>query len=339
MIIVFKHNATEEDVKSVSDMIEKLGYEPRVIHGVEHTVIGAVGDEKMHRSLEVFKAFPFVEDVLPIQKRYKLASREFRRNNTVIDIGGHKIGGGNFQIIAGPCSVESLEQMQAVCRDLQPCHIGILRGGTYKPRTSPYDFQGLGEAGLEIMRQIKEEFKMQITTEVVGVNHIAKVAEVADCLQIGARNSQNYNLLEFVAEVGKPVILKRGMASTIEEWLSAAEYLMVHGCTNVILCERGIKTFEHATRNTLDLSAVAIAKKESHLPVIVDPSHAAGRVDLILPLSRAAIAAGADGLLVETHPDPVNACSDAGQQIPSQNFGAYVQALQKVIGAMDLITE
>ncbi len=336
MIIVFKHNATEDEVKSVSDMIEKLGYEPRIIRGVEHTVIGAIGDEKMHRSLEVFKAFPFIDDVLPIQKRYKLASREFRNKDTVVNLGGHKIGGGHFQIIAGPCSVESLDQMRTVTRDIMPCGINILRGGTYKPRTSPYDFQGMGEAGLDIMRQIKEEFKVQISTEVVGVNHIAKIAEVADCLQIGARNSQNYNLLEQVAAAGKPVILKRGMASTIEEWLSAAEYLMVHGCAKVILCERGIKTFEHATRNTLDISAVAIAKRETHLPVIVDPSHAAGRLDIIPALSRAAIAAGADGLIVETHPDPINACSDAGQQIMSKNFAAYVNDLQAIIKAMGL---
>jgi len=336
MIIVFKRNATEEQINTVAESITQLGYEPRIIHGVEHTVIGAVGDEKIHRSLEVFKTFPFIEDVLPIQKRYKLASREFHKKDSVIDIGGHKIGGGHFQIIAGPCSVESPEQMRTAATDLLAAGIKILRGGTFKPRTSPYDFQGLGDEGLAILAQIKKEFKVPVITEVVGVNDIPKIAKVADCLQIGARNSQNYNLLEAVAEAGKPVLLKRGMASTIEEWLSAAEYLLVHNCQKVILCERGIKTFEHATRNTLDISAVAVAKKETHLPVIVDPSHAAGRVDLILPLSRAAIAAGADGLIVESHPDPINALSDAGQQIPCHDFAAYIKALQPVIKAMNL---
>lgn len=336
MIIVFKHDATEEQINSVSETIVRLGYEPRVIRGVEHTVIGAIGDEKIHRSLEVFKAFPFIADVLPIQKRYKLASREYHLKDSVIKIGGQKIGGGHFQIIAGPCSVESLEQMRTVTVDVKAAGVGIIRGGTYKPRTSPYDFQGLGDAGLEILARIKEEYNVPVITEVVGVTHIEKIAKVADCLQIGARNSQNYHLLEAVAQAGKPVLLKRGMASTVEEWLSAAEYLLVHNCPNVILCERGIKTFEHATRNTLDLSAVAIAKRETHLPVIVDPSHAAGRIDLILPLSKAAIAAGADGLIVETHPDPISALSDAGQQIPSRDFADYVKALQPIIKAMNL---
>ena len=336
MIIVFKHDATEEQINSVSETIVRLGYEPRVIRGVEHTVIGAIGDEKIHRSLEVFKAFPFIADVLPIQKRYKLASREYHLKDSVIKIGDRKIGGGHFQIIAGPCSVESLEQMRTVAADVKAAGVGILRGGTYKPRTSPYDFQGLGDAGLEILARIKEEFNVPVITEVVGVTHIEKIAKVADCLQIGARNSQNYHLLEAVAQAGKPVLLKRGMASTVEEWLSAAEYLLVHNCPDVILCERGIKTFEHATRNTLDLSAVAIAKRETHLPVIVDPSHAAGRIDLILPLSKAAIAVGADGLIVETHPDPISALSDAGQQIPSCDFADYVKALQPVLKAMNM---
>jgi len=336
MIIVFKHNATEEQINSVAESISQLGYEPRIIRGVEHTIIGAIGDEKIHRSLEVFKTFPYIEDVLPIQKRYKLASREFSRKDSVINIGGHKIGGGHFQIIAGPCSVESLEQMRTVTADLKAAGVGIIRGGTYKPRTSPYDFQGLGDEGLEILAQIKQEFNVPVITEIVGVNDIAKVAQVADCLQIGARNSQNYNLLEAVAGAGKAVLLKRGMASTIEEWLSAAEYLLVHNCQNVILCERGIKTFEHATRNTLDISAVALAKKETHLPVIVDPSHAAGRIDIIPQLSRASIAVGADGLIVESHPDPINALSDASQQIPSRDFADYVKGLQPLIKAMNL---
>ena len=314
-------------------MIVKLGYEPRIIRGVENTVIGAVGDENIHRSLELFKAFPFVADVLPIQKRYKLASREFHHDDSVLCIGSEKIGAKNFQIIAGPCALESREQMRIAARDVKAAGARILRAGVYKPRTSPYDFQGLGEEGLEILKEVKEEFNMPVVTEVVGVNHIEKIAAVADCLQIGARNCQNYNLLEAVAGAGLPVLLKRGMSTSIEEWLSAAEYLLVHGCTSVILCERGIRTFETATRNTLDLSAVAVAKRETHLPVIVDPSHAAGKVDLVLPLSKAAIAVGADGLIVEAHPDPVSAVSDAAQQIPSAEFGKFVEALKPFLAA------
>jgi len=333
MIIVFKPNATEENIQDVSSMIEKLGYEPRIIRGVEHTVIGAVGDEKIHKSLDFFKTFPFIEDVLPIQKRYKLASREYRQADSVISIGKVDIGGGNFQVVAGPCAVESLEQMRIAAGDLVASNVKIIRAGAFKPRTSPYDFQGMGEEGLEILKIIKEEFGVSIITEVVGVTHVDKVAKVADCLQIGARNCQNYHLLEAVAGAGLPVLLKRGMSTTIEEWLSAAEYLLVHSCPGVILCERGIRTFESSTRNTLDISAVPVAKKESHLPVMVDPSHAGGRRDLVLPLSKAAIAAGADGILVEAHPDPLNALSDAAQQIPTKEFAAFMKELTPFIEA------
>ncbi len=334
MIIVFKPHTPEEKINEVSNMIVQLGYEPRVIRGVEHTVIGAVGDEKIHRSLEIFKSFPCVEDVIPIQKRYKLASREYHEADSIVMIGSEKIGAGNFQVIAGPCAIESREQLRQVTKDVKTSGVKILRGGAFKPRTSPYDFQGLGEEGLKLLKEVKEEFNIPVVTEVLGVTHVKQVAEVADCLQIGARNCQNYHLLEHVANAGRPVLLKRGMATTVEEWLSAAEYLVVHGCPNVILCERGIRTFETATRSTLDLGAVAVAKKETHLPVIVDPSHAAGKVDLVLPLARAAVAVGADGIIVETHPDPVNASSDAAQQIPSAKFADFMGALKPIIDAM-----
>ncbi len=334
MVIVFKPHAPEADIQAVSGMIESLGYEPRLIRGVERTIIGAVGDEKIHRSLEFFKAMPSVDDVLRVQKRYKLASRIFNPDNSIVSIGGEKIGKGNFQIVAGPCAVESLEQMRVTAKAVRDAGINIIRGGAFKPRTSPYDFQGLGEQGLEILQQIKEEFNTPVITEIVGVSHIEKVAKVADCLQIGARNSQNYHLLEAVAGAGRPVLLKRGMSASVEEWLSAAEYLLVHNCPDVILCERGIRTFESSTRNTLDLSAVAVAKKETHLPVVVDPSHAAGRVDLVLPLSKAAIAIGADGLLVEVHPDPLNASSDAAQQLRADKFQEFVDALQPFLEAV-----
>ncbi|OGV36214.1 MAG: 3-deoxy-7-phosphoheptulonate synthase [Lentisphaerae bacterium GWF2_45_14] len=339
MIIVFKQHTKESDIEDVCKKIEKLGYEPRIIKGVERTVIGAVGDEQMHKSLEAFKAFDCVEDVLPIQKRYKIASREYHKESSIVKIGDRRLGNGHFQVIAGPCAIESYEQLKTTAEAVIKAGAGIIRGGAYKPRTSPYDFQGLGEEGLELLQRIKDEYNVPVVTEVVGVTHIDKVAKVADCLQIGARNSQNYHLLEAVAGAGRPVLLKRGMSSTIEEWLSAAEYLIVNGCHDVILCERGIRTFEHATRNTLDLSAVAIAKRETHLPVIVDPSHAAGRYDLVLPLSKAAIAIGADGLIVEVHCDPVNAVSDAAQQIPSGEFGRFMKELEPIMKAVNVAIE
>jgi 3-deoxy-7-phosphoheptulonate synthase len=339
MIIVFKPHTPEEKIKEISDIIIKLGYEPKVIRGVENTVIGAVGDEKMHRSLELLKSFSFIEDVLPIQKRYKLASREYHPKDSFATIGKEKIGANHFQMIAGPCAVESYEQVKQVAKDISACGVKILRGGAYKPRTSPYDFQGLGEEGIEILKAIKKETGMAIITEIVGVTHIENVATVADCFQIGARNCQNYNLLEQVASIGKPVLLKRGPASTIEEWLSSAEYLLVNGSPKVILCERGIKTFETATRNTLDLGAVIVAKRESHLPVVVDPSHAAGRADLVLPLARAAVACGVDGLIVETHPNPVEALSDASQQIPSARFHEFMDAIAPLIKTMSTIAK
>ena len=334
MIIVFKHNASDNNVKQVAEMIGNFNYEPKIIKGVENTVIAAVGDEKMHQTLEVLKNMPFIENVLPVQKKYKLVSREYHMKDSEVQIGDSVIGGGHLQVIAGPCAVESLEQMRTVCSDLQKAGISMLRGGAFKPRTSPYDFQGHGEKGLDILQQVKEEFNMSVITEVVSTDHIQKIIEVADCMQIGARNSQNFHLLASVAEVGMPVLLKRGMSMTVEEWLAAAEYLMVNGCQKVILCERGIRTFETATRNTLDIGAIAVAKKESHLPVIVDPSHAAGRTDLVLPLAKAAIAAGADGLIVETHPDPINACSDPTQQIKSSEFGEFLDQLKPIIEAV-----
>ncbi len=336
MIIVFKPHTPDERINEVSKIISDLGYEPRIIRGVEHTVIGAVGDEQIHRSLEILKMFPFIENVIPIQKRYKLTSREYKAGDSAVSIGGQRVGAGSFQVIAGPCSVESLEQMRKAAGHLKAAGVRILRGGAYKPRTSPYDFQGLGEEGLEILEAVKKEFSMPVVTELVGTTYVEKVSRVADCIQIGARNCQNYHLLEVVASAGRPVLLKRGMASTVEEWLSSAEYLYVHGCRDIILCERGIRTFEPSTRSTLDIGAVAVAKRETHLPVIVDPSHAAGKVDLVLPLSRAAIAAGADGLIVESHPDPVSASSDAAQQIPSGEFKQFMDGIAPVLEAMKM---
>ena len=333
MIIVFKPYTSEEDIQEISELIIKLGYEPRVIRGVENTVIGAVGDELLHQSLERLQNYPFIQSVLPIQKPYKLTSREYHKADTSVKIGSEVLGAGNFQVIAGPCAVEGYEQMKAATADIVAAGSKIIRGGAYKPRTSPYAFQGLGEEGLDILQAIKDEFGVAVITEIAGVTHITKVAKVADCLQIGARNCQNYHLLEMVSKTGLPVLLKRGMSTTVNEWLSAAEYLLVNGCPDIVLCERGIRTFETCTRNTLDLGAVSVAKQESHFPVIVDPSHAAGKLSLVAPLARAAIAVGADGLLVEVHPDPASAYSDAVQQIKSSNYSEFLKSLQPFIDA------
>lgn len=333
MIIVFKPHAPKNKIKEISDHIVSLGYEPKIIQGVENTVIAAVGDEILHQSLERFKNYPFIDAVLPIQKTYKLASREYHEADTAVKIGNELLGAGHFQIIAGPCAIESYEQMKTVTKQVLAAGSKIIRGGAYKPRTSPYAFQGLKEEGLEILQAMKDEFGVAVITEVVGVTEIDKVAEVADCLQIGARNCQNYHLLEMVSKVGLPVLLKRGMSTNVKEWLSAAEYLLVNGAPSIILCERGIRTFETCTRNTLDLGAVAIARQETHYPVIVDPSHAAGKLSLVAPLARAAIAVGANGLIVETHPDPINACSDPGQQIKSAEYNDFIESLKPFITA------
>ena len=334
MIIVFKPNVSPAEVDEVKRHVIDLGYDPRVINGVERVVIGAVGDELSHRSLEILRGMACIENVLPIQKRYKLATRTFHPKDTVVKIGPYSLGGGAFQVIAGPCSVEGLDQFREVTRDLVAAGVHIIRAMVYKPRTSPYDFQGLGDKGLEYLAQIKKEFPVALVTEVLGPAHIAPLAEVVDMLQIGARNCQNYHLLELVAAAGKPVLLKRGLATTVEEWLSSAEYLIVNGCPNVVLCERGIRTFERATRNTMDVGAIAVAKDETHLPVLVDPSHAAGLQKYVLPLARAGIAVGADGILIEAHPDPVNALSDAAQQLESKKFKDVMDSLKPLIELM-----
>ncbi len=331
MIIVLKPHVPAEAIAEVTRHVSELGYTPRVIQGVEHTVIAAVGDELSHRSLETLQSLEAVATVIPIQKRYKIASREYHPADSCFRIGPFPIGAGNFQVIAGPCAIENRKQFFSAVRHLTTCGVRVIRGGAYKPRTSPYDFQGLAEGGLELLAEAKREFGVAVVTEIVGTPHVEKVAAVADLLQIGARNGQNYHLLECVAQAGKPVMLKRGMATTVEEWISAAEYLLVNGCTQVILCERGIRTFETATRSTLDVGAVAVAKQETHLPVVVDPSHAAGKRSLVLPLALAGIAAGADGIIVEAHPDPMNALSDAAQQWPSDQFAGFMDAVRPLV--------
>lgn len=327
MIIVLKRNSSETDIATASDMVCSLRYQPRVIRGVEQTVIACVGDELSHQSLEVLRNLPAVESVFPVQKKFKLVSREYHPQDTVVDVRGIQIGGGNIEIIAGPCALESYDQFRAAVRDLVACGIRIVRAMPYKPRTSPYDFQGLKQDGLQIMRDVKREFDVALISEVPGPTQIEPLLAVADVFQIGARNAQNYDLLEQIAKAGRPVLLKRGLASTIEEWLTAAEYLIVNNCPQVILCERGLRSFDPSTRNLLDLGAVAVAKRLSHLPVVVDPSHAAGARSLVPPLARAALAVGADGLIVEAHPDPLNAFSDAAQQLESGKFRQFMDDL------------
>jgi 3-deoxy-7-phosphoheptulonate synthase len=331
MIIVLKSGPTDEDIVCIEEHVRRAGYEPHTIRGEVRTVVAAVGDEAEHASLVSLKSLDIVENVLPIQKRYKLIARETHPETAKVDVGGQIIGGGTFQVIAGPCAVESLEQMAEVVAALNGCGSAILRGGAFKPRTSPYDFQGLKSEGLRILHETKSRFGLPVVSEVVRESDLEKVGKVADMLQIGARNAMNYSLLERAADTGKPVLLKRGMAQTVDEWLLSAEYLVKRGNRNIVLCERGIRTFETAVRNTLDLSAVALAKKECALPVIVDPSHAAGRVDLIIPLAKAAVAVGADGLIVEVHPHPSEARSDPAQQLSPKQFSLLMSEIRPYV--------
>jgi len=334
MIVVLKAGTAEPEIQQVVEAVKQFEYEPRLIRGVERTVIACVGDERNHHTLESLIVLPQVESVTPIQKKYKLVSREYQKNDSVLSVGNLQIGGGIFHVVAGPCSVENQQQTIETAKAIKLAGATLFRGGAFKPRTSPYDFQGLGREGLELLRQAREQTGLPVVTEVMSPQDVETVAEMADVLQIGARNAQNVPLLAAAAASGKTILLKRGFASLIEEWLLAAEYICVHGNNNVILCERGIRTFEHACRNTLDVSAVALAKQETHLPVFVDPSHAAGRYDMVLPLSRAAIAAGADGLLIEVHPNPAVALSDGGQQLKPRQFGDLMQAIRPFVEAM-----
>lgn len=335
MIVVIRPHASSAEIDTVIAEVKKLGYEPSPIHGATQTVVAAVGDETTHQSLESLTALPQVEQVLRVQKRHKLASRESKKEDSVVLVDGVPVGGGAFAVMAGPCSVESEEQLVTTAKAVKAAGATILRGGAYKPRTSPYEFQGLGKEGLRILKTAKQETGLKIVTEVLSERDVEHVAEVADLLQIGARNAQNYQLLIECAKSGKPILLKRGFSERIEEWLLAAEYILAHGNRNVILCERGIRTFETYTRNTLDLSAVAIAKMESHLPVVVDPSQGCGRADLVIALCGGAVAMGADGLIVEVHPNPAEAWSDGQQQVDFSGFQRLIQHIQpflKIVG-------
>jgi 3-deoxy-7-phosphoheptulonate synthase len=335
MIVVLKPNLPSAEIDKVAAEVQKLGYEPRLIRGEIQTVIAAIGDERTHHTLETLLAWPQVETVLRVQKRYKLVSREAKSTDTIVEINGHKIGAGQkFCVMAGPCSVESEEQLLSTARAVKAQGATFLRGGAYKPRTSPYEFQGLGKKGLELLSLAKKETGLGIVTEVLAERDVELVAAHADILQIGARNAQNFALITEAAKTKKAILLKRGLSMKIEEWFLAAEYIMANGNPNVLLCERGIRTFETYTRNTLDLGAVAIAKKETHLPVIIDPSQGCGRADLVLELCKGAAALNADGLLIEVHPNPAEAWSDGQQQVDFDKFGLLMKQITPFIQAV-----
>jgi 3-deoxy-7-phosphoheptulonate synthase len=329
MIIVLKPEADAAVVAELMGAIEARGLKPLHLPGTERVVLGAIGDERVLAQLHL-DGHPMVEDVRPVLAPYKLVSRELRPDDSVVRLGATAVGGDAFVVITGPCAVESAEQMSAAARAARDAGAGALRGGAFKPRTSPYSFQGLGPEGLHLLRAAGDEVGLPVVTEVVETADVALVAEHADALQVGARNMQNFRLLREVGRCHKPVVLKRGMSATVEDLLLAAEYILSEGNEQVILCERGIRTFETATRNTLDLSAVPLLKQRSHLPVVVDPSHAAGRRDLVAPLSLAALAVGADGLLVEMHPDPAHALSDGAQSLFPDQLSALMSQLRAV---------
>jgi 3-deoxy-7-phosphoheptulonate synthase len=333
MIIVMQSRATEEDIRHVIGRIENLGLHAHLSRGTERTIIGVIGDERVVRR-ENFALLPNVEEVIPILKPYKLASREFRPADTVVEVAGVPIGGRELIVIAGPCSVESEEQLLQTGRAVKAAGARLLRGGAYKPRTSPYAFQGLGEDGLKILAKVREATGLGIVTEVMESSEVDMVADYADLLQVGARNMHNSKLLRALSRLRKPILLKRNFSATLNEFLMSAEYLLAGGNSNVVLCERGIRTFVEYTRNTLDLNIVPAIKKLSHLPIIVDPSHGTGRHDLVIPMSLAAVAAGADGLLVEVHPNPAEAFSDGEQSLTPENFSKLMQSLRSVAAAV-----
>ena len=333
MIIVMNAKATGDDVRHVVERIEELGLKAHLSQGVERTIIGVIGDERLIKK-EQFSLLPHVEDVIPILKPYKLASREFRPESTVVDVAGVRFGGSHLAVIAGPCSVEGEEQLLATARAVKTAGAELLRGGAYKPRTSPYAFQGLGEEGLKLLAKAREETGLGIVTEVMESSEVAMVAEYADLVQVGARNMHNTKLLRSLSRIRKPVLLKRNFSATLNELLMSAEYLLSGGNANVILCERGIRTFVEYTRNTLDLNLIPAVKQLSHLPIIVDPSHGTGRHDLVLPMSLAAVAAGADGLIIEVHPNPAEAFSDGEQSLRPEAFAQLMREVQTVAKAV-----
>lgn len=333
MIVVMSPRADEDKINAVTERLKRAGFKIHLSQGVERTIIGAIGDKTRMGDLAL-EAMPGVENVVPILQPYKLASRAFKEQDTVVKVGGIEIGGGQIHVMAGPCAVESREQLLESAEIVKAAGATLLRGGAFKPRTSPYSFQGLEEQGLQYLAEAREKTGLKIVTEVMDASTLPLVAEYADILQIGTRNMQNFFLLREVAKIDKPILLKRGASATIEEWLMAAEYIMAGGNYNVILCERGIRTYETFTRNTLDLSAIPVVKHLSHLPIIVDPSHAIGKWRFVPPMAVAAVAAGADGLLIEVHPNPSEALCDGPQSLTPGNFHSLMQQIEAVAGVM-----
>ncbi|MGB8646277.1 MAG: 3-deoxy-7-phosphoheptulonate synthase [Anaerolineae bacterium] len=334
MVIIMKHGATTQEIDEAITHIKTLGFQAHPVYGEERTIIGVIGDE---RPLEPdqFELLPGVERAVRILHPFKLASRDFHQADSIFKINGHSVGGEQIIIMAGPCSVESREQLMETAAAVKEAGAHILRGGAFKPRTSPYAFQGLGVKGLELLSEAREAYQMPIITEVMSPQDVTLVAQYADILQIGARNMQNFALLRAAGEIQKPILLKRGLMSTIEELLMAAEYILSQGNPRVMLCERGIRTFEPSTRNTFDINAIPVLKSLTHLPVIADPSHGTGKWELVLPVARGAVAAGADGLIVEVHCDPAHALSDGAQSLKPDKFVRMVGEIRRVAAAVE----
>src|ERR1700676_4688410 len=329
MIIVLRPDSTPEQIDHVVDRIQELGFKPHPTRGEPRTIMGVIGDENKLQA-EPLSALPGVEQVLPILKPFKLASREFKPADTVVNVAGVRIGGGSLAMIAGPCAVESAEVLDEIAARVKDAGANILRGGAFKPRTSPYSFQGLGEKGLKILREVGDKHDLPVVTEVMDPRQVEMVNHYADMFQIGARNMQNFDLLKEVGQTRKPVLLKRGMSATVKDMLMSAEYILSEGNPDVVLCERGVRSFEDSTRNMLDLSAVPNVKGQSHLPIIVDPSHATGRPDLIPAMARAAVAAGADGVHIEVHSCPEKALSDGPQALLPVQYAALMKELTQL---------
>ena len=333
MIIVIKKDATQKEIDHVIEKIKAAGLAVHISKGKERTIIGAIGDETVLSSIPL-EVLPGVEKVMPILKPYKIVSREFKPEGTVIEVEGRKIGGRQIQVIAGPCSIETLELLMDCALLVKEGGANFLRGGAFKPRSSPYAFQGLGKEGLKYLSEAKKKTGLPVVSELMDPRDTALLSEHVDIIQIGARNMQNFRLLTEVGKQKKPVLLKRGLSATIKEFLMSAEYIAAQGNTNIILCERGIRTFETSTRNTLDISAVPVLKSETHLPVFIDPSHATGKWDLVAPLAKAAVAVGADGLMIEVHSDPENALCDGEQSLKPKKFVELMKELKAIATAI-----
>ena len=333
MIIVLKPNTSKENVARVEELIKRKGLDTHVVNGAEMTVIGCIGDTT-RVDPKIFEVDSSVDKVMHVQEPYKLANRAFHPEDSVVDVSGVKVGSGNMAFIAGPCSVETFDQVLEIAKSAKASGANLLRGGAFKPRTSPYSFQGLGLEGLDILCKVKEEVGLPIVTELMSAEYLDIFEEKVDLIQIGARNMQNFDLLKQLGKVKRPILLKRGLNATYEEWIMSAEYIMASGNENVILCERGIRTFESYTRNTLDLQSIPVLKKLTHLPVVIDPSHAGGKWWLVDSMAKAAVAAGADGLMIEVHNDPENALCDGAQSLKPEKFDKLMKELTAIANAV-----